>query len=380
MYCHLTEERKITTMKTYSTALVTGASSGIGEAFAWLLAAQGTDLILVARSEAKMYRLSKELTEKHGIRADVIAADLCAPGAVQQVQEEVTRRGLSVDLLVNSAGFGSYGLFDTLPLEQESQEIALNVTALVELTHLFLPEMLEKKSGAIINVASTAAFQPVPYMAVYAATKAFVLSFSEALWAECRTRGVHILAFCPGPVDTGFAAASGLADVAGPKFTGKKTTAASVAATALAALAQGRSYVVPGRENYWLSVSSRFAPRSLVAQISEREMRPTKLVPTSAIPAPLMPDNLEEQSELATALDSISRTAAGSRAVGAVAVGAAALGALAVGAAAIGTLAVGTMAIKRLIIGKSRVRSLEIDKLVIRRLVVKEQVLPAKTE
>jgi short-subunit dehydrogenase len=254
--------------KTYSTALITGASSGIGEAFARLLAVQGTDLILVARSEAKLHLLSEELAEKYGIRAEVIAADLSATGAARQVHEEVTKRSLSVDLLVNNAGFGSYGSFDALPLERELQEIALNVTALVELTHLFLPEMLAKRFGAILNVASTAAFQPVAYMAVYAATKAFVLSFSEALWAECRTRSVRVLAFCPGPVDTGFAA------VAGSNLTGQGTTAASVVAVAIAALAQGRSYIVPDRKNYWLSLSSRLAPRSLVAQIGERKMRP----------------------------------------------------------------------------------------------------------
>lgn len=257
-------------MKTYSTALITGASSGIGEAFARLLAAQGTDLVLVARSEAKLHLLSEELAETYGIRAEVIAADLSATGAARQVQEDVTRRGLSIDLLVNNAGFGSYGLFDALPLEREAQEIALNVTALVELTHLFLPEMLAKKFGAIINVASTAAFQPVPYMAVYAATKSFVLSFSEALWAECRSRGVRVLAFCPGPVDTGFAA------VSGSNLTSNGTTAATVAAAAVAALARGRSHVVPGGINYWLSMSSRFAPRSLVAKIGERKMRPSK--------------------------------------------------------------------------------------------------------
>jgi short-subunit dehydrogenase len=346
---------------------------------------------LVARSEAKLHLPSEELAEKHGIRADVIAADLSAPGAARQVHEEVTRRGLSVDLLVNNAGLGSYGLFDTLPLERESQEIALNVTALVELTHLFLPEMLAKRCGAIVNVASTTAFQPLPYMAVYAATKAFVLSFSESLWAECRTRGVRVLAFCPGPVDTGFAAASGFAAVTGPKLTGKGTTAASVAAAAVAALARGRSYVVPGRENYWLSVSSRFAPRSWVARLAERKMRPGKLVS-----APLMAGNpkkqysLEERSEPATETGLVNTIAGdarsvGSLAVGAAAVGAAAIGALAVGALAIGTLAVGSMAIKRLVIGKSHVRSLEIDelkidKLIIRQLVVMEKVLPAKTK
>ena len=362
-------------MKTYSTALITGASSGIGEAFARLLATQGTDLILVARSKDKLYRLSEELAEKHGIRADVIVADLSAANAARQVHEEVTGRGLSVDLLVNNAGFGSYGFFGELPLERESQEITLNVTALVELTHLFLPEMLAKRSGAIINVASTAAFQPLPYMAVYAATKAFVLSFSEALWAECRLRGIRVLAFCPGPVDTGFAAAAGFADVSGPKFTSNAATAASVAAAAIDALAQDRSYIVPGQENYWLSVSSRFAPRALVAQMVERKMRPSELVP-----APLMSEGSEAKSQEVANRGLVSTTSAVLRNTGALAIGASAIGALAFGAVAVGTLAIGSMAIKRLFVGKSRVRSLEIDELVIRRLVVKEQQLPTEAE
>jgi short-subunit dehydrogenase len=374
--CHYpTEEPETTKMKTYSTALITGASSGIGEAFARLLAAQGTDLILVARSADKLYRLSEELAEKHGIRADVIVADLSAAEAVRQVHEEVTGRGLSVDLLVNNAGFGSYGFFGELPLERESQEITLNIIALVELTHLFLPEMLAKRFGAVVNVASTAAFQPLPYMAVYAATKAFVLSFSEALWAECRSHGVRVLAFCPGPVDTGFAAAAGFADVSGPKFTSNTATAASVAAAAIAALAQDRSYVVPGRENYWLSVSSRFAPRALVAQMVERKMRPSE-----SAPAPIITGSSEAQSLVVADRSLVSITSTASRDAGALAVGAAAIGALAVATVAVGAVAIGSMAIKRLIIGRSRVRSLEIDELVIRQLIVTEQVLPAEAE
>ncbi len=253
---------------TYTTALITGASSGIGEAFARRLAAAGTDLALVARSADKLNALAGELTAKHGIRAEVIAADLSAPGAAQEVWEEAQKRGLAVDILVNNAGFGTNGVFDALPLARELEEIALNATAVVALTHLFLPPMLAQKRGAVINVASTAAFQPVPYMAVYGATKAFVLSFSEALWAENRGRGVRVLAFCPGVVNTGFAG------VAGTHLAGKGMTADRVAAVALHALARGRSYVVPGAGNYAQSLAARFTPRALTARIAGRMMRP----------------------------------------------------------------------------------------------------------
>jgi len=252
----------------YSRALITGASSGIGEAFARRLAAQGTNLILVARSEANLNSLAAELSKKYDIHAEVIPADLSNGDAAHSLHAEVTHRNLGVDLLINNAGFGSYSSFEKLPLERETQEIALNMTALVALTHLFLPEMLAKEAGAVINVASTAGFQPVPYMAVYGATKAFVLSFSEALWAECRPQGVRILALCPGATDTRFAG------VAGTNLPSKGATAESVADAALAALARGRSYFVPGGGNYRLSLVSRFTPRAVTARIAERMMRP----------------------------------------------------------------------------------------------------------
>lgn len=255
-------------MKTYTNALITGASSGIGLAFARRLAADGTNLVLVARSQDKLHTLAGELSEQHGIRAEVIAADLSAPGAAQGVWEEAAR-GLPVDLLINNAGFGTYGPFDSLPMPRETEEITLNITALVELTHLFLPAMLAQKSGAVVNVASTAAFQPVPYMAVYGATKAFVLSFSEALWAEYRMHGVRVLALCPGLVDTAFA------ETAGTHLPGKSATAESVVQIALQALSRNRSYVVPGGSNYRQSWGSRFLPRAVIAQISERMMRPS---------------------------------------------------------------------------------------------------------
>jgi short-subunit dehydrogenase len=177
------------------TALITGASTGIGAAFATRLAAAGTHLILVARSEEKLRALASQLATQHHIRAEVIVADLSRVGAAHTVFEETQQRGLTVDILINNAGLGTYGPFETLDAEREQQLILLNIATLVDMTHHFLPLMAARRQGVIINVASLAAFQPIPYMAVYAASKAFVLSFSEALWGEYRTKGVRVLAF-----------------------------------------------------------------------------------------------------------------------------------------------------------------------------------------
>src|SRR6266699_2270977 len=217
------------------TALITGASSGIGAAFATRLAAAGTHLMLVARSEEKLRALASQLANQHPIRAEVIVADLSRVGAARTVFEETQQRGLTVDILINNAAFGTFGQFDTLDAEREQQEILLNVATLVDLTHHFLPSMVERRQGAIINVASLAAFQPCPYMAVYGATKAFVLSFSEALWGEYRTKGVRVLALCPGETATEF----------------------------FQALEQGRSSVVSGKRNALMANASRFVPRDL---------------------------------------------------------------------------------------------------------------------
>ncbi len=186
------------------TALVTGASAGIGAEFARALAARGSDVILVARSQERLRALADELARDFGVRAEVIAADLTRADAARDLYAEAEVRGLTVDLLINNAGFGTHGPFETLAPARDHAEVMLNVAAVVDLTHLFLPAMLKRGDGAVINVASTASFQPVPYMAVYGATKAFVLSFSEALWAECRGRGVRVLALCPGTTATEF--------------------------------------------------------------------------------------------------------------------------------------------------------------------------------
>ena len=186
------------------TALVTGASSGIGETFARELASQKMNLILVARSQDKLEKMAVELSSKHQIATEVIVQDLTAPEAGQAIFDLVKAKDINVDLLINNAGFGDYGAFGDRHLSKQMNMIQLNIAALVELTGLFLPSMQAKKDGAIINVSSIAGFQPIPYMSVYAATKAFVLSFSEALWAENKDLGVKVLVVCPGPTESQF--------------------------------------------------------------------------------------------------------------------------------------------------------------------------------
>ncbi len=245
------------------TVLITGASSGIGECFARALATRGARLILVARSRDKLQALAAMLGEGH--RVEVL--DLSQPDAAVALRARL--KDVQVDVLVNNAGVGSYGPFAAHGLSKHSAEIALNVTTLVELTHLFMAD-IETAHGGVINVASTAAFQPVPYMAVYAATKAFVLSFSEALWAEYRSRGVRVLALCPGATDTAFFDVAGSQQAAvGPRLDPK-----DVVELALRAFAKNRPSVIHGARNFLMTWSSRFASRRMVAGMVEGIMRP----------------------------------------------------------------------------------------------------------
>lgn len=252
------------------TALVTGASAGIGAEFALALAARGSNVILVARSQERLRALADELARDFGVRAEVIAADLTRADAARDLYAEVEVRGLTVDLLINNAGFGTHGPFETLAPTRDHAEVMLNVAAVVDLTHLFLPAMLKRGDGAVINMASTASFQPVPYMAVYGATKAFVLSFSEALWAECRGRGVRVLALCPGTTATEFFDVVGTEDAA----IGARRTPAQVVATGLRALERGQPSAVDGVVNYLRAQTGHLAPRSVMARVMERLMRP----------------------------------------------------------------------------------------------------------
>ena len=258
-----------------STALITGASSGIGEVFARELAARGANVVLVARSEAKLTALAGELASKHSVTAEVMTADLGQPGAGRALAEQVAARGLTVDVLINNAGFGFLSPLVDADADMMSTMVALNVAALTDLTRAFLPGMVERDSGAIVNVASTAAFQPVPYMAVYGATKAYVLSFTEALWGETKGTGVRVTCLCPGATATAFFETAGeQAQV------GKAMTPEAVVAAALRALHRGRPSVITGARNTMLAQTTRFAPRKMVANIAERTMRPKDGVQT----------------------------------------------------------------------------------------------------
>lgn len=250
-------------------ALITGASSGIGEAFARKLAARGRNVLLVARSEDKLITLCNELGRINSIRAQHMALDLSQPDTPARLFEETQKRGLLIDMLVNNAGFGSFGDFAKPELKRELNMIDLNVKAVVELTHRFLQPMRQQKTGAIINVASTAGFQPVPFMANYAATKAFVLSFSEALWEENRPYGVHVMALCPGVTETNFFE---VARSQKPPARAAQTPE-EVVETALRALRRGKSHAVSGWTNIIMVEAERLAPRSLVTRIAGRMMR-----------------------------------------------------------------------------------------------------------
>jgi len=253
-----------------STTLITGASTGIGAAFARKLAARGRNVLLVARSEDKLITLCNELGRLTSIRAQYIALDLQQPDAAAQLFEESKKRELEIEMLINNAGFGSMGDFTKLDLNRELEMIQLNIRALVDLTHHFLPPMRERKRGTIINVASTAGFQGVPYMATYAATKAFVLSFSEALWDENRQHGVHVMALCPGVTETNFFEAS---KIDRPPMRTIQT-AEEVVETALRALSHKKSVVISGWTNWFTVEAERFVPRTLVTKVAGKALRP----------------------------------------------------------------------------------------------------------
>jgi short-subunit dehydrogenase len=249
-------------------ALVTGASSGIGEVFAAELATRGCDLVLVARSEPKLDVLAERLRTTTGARVVVHALDLAEPGAGAHLARTLGESGLQVDVLVNNAGVGAYAPIQEADPVQMASQILLNVNALTDLTLALLPGMLSRDRGAVINVASTAAFQPLPYMSVYGATKAYVLSFTEALWAETRSTKVRVTALCPGATDTAFF------DVAGEDASvGRRMAPQPVVIASLRALERRRSSVIPGAANRLLANMPRFASRQTVARMAARTMR-----------------------------------------------------------------------------------------------------------
>lgn len=253
-------------------SLITGASSGIGEQFARQLAKEGSHLVLVARSEHKLNTLAAELTRSYGIQSRVIPLDLSALGAAGELYQKCQQLNLEIDLLVNNAGFATHGLFEKVSGERQHEEVMLNVAAVVDMTHLFLPGMLQRGAGAVINVSSTAGFQPLPYMAVYGATKAFVLSFTDALWWENRDRGVQFFALCPGSTETNFFNVVGTEDAS----VGTKDTPERVVEVTLLAMKKGKQYVVPGLRNYLGAQISRFMTRRQTLRLVGNMLRPRK--------------------------------------------------------------------------------------------------------
>jgi hypothetical protein len=252
--------------------LVTGASSGIGEAFARILAARGRTLVLVARRGERLEKLSRELGGAS--KADFVALDLTRPDAGATLEAELTRRRLEVDLLVNNAGVGLTGPFPEMPLDRLLAMVDLNSRAVVELTRRFLPGMLERKSGGVINVVSTSAFQPVPFLAVYAASKAFVLSFTEALATELKGTGVVVQALCPGLTESEFHQVSGTDQVLFTRTPAMRPE--QVVESSLAALEKGRLRVIPGwRDRLVLGAQSLF-PSAVARRVAGELFRPRR--------------------------------------------------------------------------------------------------------
>jgi len=248
--------------------LVTGASSGIGRELADILAREGHDLVLVARREPELTDLARELKEAHGADSRVITADLSAPDAATQLVESLGAT-TPVDVLVNNAGFGGAGAFSERDRDEELRMIAVNVTALTDLTRLLVPGMVSRGRGRILNVASTASFQPGPFMAVYYATKAYVLSFSEALAEELSGTGVTVTCLCPGVTETGFQKVAGVEDI--PLTKGPLSMSArTVAESAYKGMAKGRRLVIPGVHNKVGVQSLRLSPRALVLKLVRR--------------------------------------------------------------------------------------------------------------
>lgn len=254
--------------------LITGASSGIGRAFAHRIAQDGGHLVLVARRGEVLELLAEDIRSESGVEVDVITADLSVPGAADALVQTLHSRDLAVDALINNAGLGLHGDLGTSDPALASTQIAVNITALTELTARLLPGFLARRRGTIINIASTAAFQPVPHMAVYAATKSYVLSFSRALWAETRGTGVRVLAVSPGATDTAFF--DGAGDDAS---VGKRRTPEEVVRATLTALRSDRPDVVDGTANSLLAAVAARLPSRLSIALAERSVRPTAPAP-----------------------------------------------------------------------------------------------------
>ena len=252
-----------------NTALITGASNGIGLELARIHASKGGDLVLVARSKDKLDELKSELENQFSITVYTIGKDLSAINAAQEVYEETNKQDIQIDFLINNAGFGNFGMFTDTDWSKELQMINLNMTTLTLFTKLYLQDMVKRRNGHIMNVASTAAFQSGPTMAIYSATKAYVLSFTEALSNEVKDKGVKITALCPGATQTGFDTAAGMQDSL--LFKGKKLPSAKdVAEYGYNAMINGKTVAIHGILNYIMANSVRFTPRALVLLIARK--------------------------------------------------------------------------------------------------------------
>jgi short-subunit dehydrogenase len=246
------------------TVLITGASSGIGRALARLFARDGYALVLAARRAPALEELAGELEREHGARARIVPVDLADPAAPQRLYRDLQGAGVTVDVLVNNAGFGMQGAFAGLPVERQLQMIHLNVTALTALTRLLLPGMLDRGRGGVLNVGSTAGFQPGPFMAVYYATKAYVVSFSEALSEELSGSGLRISCLAPGPTDTAFAAEAGATEA---RLFRETMTVDEVARIGYEGWQQGTPLVIAGAHNRWRALAVRLLPRAYIRKI-----------------------------------------------------------------------------------------------------------------
>ncbi|KAA8731616.1 SDR family oxidoreductase [Acinetobacter qingfengensis] len=251
-----------------STALITGASSGIGMGFARILASYGIHLVITARSEQSLQHLAAELKAKYEVEIDVLVLDLTLAGAAQKLFNDIQHLNKSIDILINNAGFGKWANFLNESLESYHDMLNLNIHALVDLSYLFLPAMLARKKGVVINLASTAAFQPLPYIAIYAASKSFVLNFTDALAGEYSGQGIKFLALCPGNTTTNFAQTAN-ADTTGMSA----STVQEVVQAAIQALDQNKLYCVPGINNYLTAQLSRILPRSMMVKLTSNMLK-----------------------------------------------------------------------------------------------------------
>ena len=250
------------------TALITGASSGIGLELARVFARHGYDLILIARSAPKLQQLATELQHSYGIQATVLAQDLSQPDAPNAIFEALQKQEVQVDVLVNNAGIGTYGPFAEISWPKQSDLLQINIVALTHLTKLFLPPMLARGNGRILNVASTAAFQPGPLMAVYYASKAYVLSFSQALFNECAGTGVTVTALCPGPTHSDFQERAQMTQ--SKLMQGTLMSSAEVAAQGYKALMKGKRRVITGRHNRAWTIAAKFLPTGITIKMVRR--------------------------------------------------------------------------------------------------------------